>query len=137
MSRVFLNHFKSTLLIFIVFAVVVSCSDNSMNEEFELEGIASEFVEEVDFLTNNNSMIVTPNNHQVEQTIVFTPRGKEMDLLTKLGLKTDNYIHSEEECGLSKMGAAKLVAKITDDGDCAQVRKEKRGKYCVKQIECQ
>ena len=75
------------LFLTIIFAIgLFSCSENSMeNPDDQLNGIQKEFVEQVEFLTSKNTMVITPNFHSIDQQIAFAPQGKENSLLTNLG----------------------------------------------------
>ncbi|PID68316.1 MAG: hypothetical protein CR968_02040 [Flavobacteriia bacterium] len=125
-----------------LFAIgLVSCSnDSSEQNNIPINGIEKEFLSQVEFLTENNSMLITPNYHSIEQQIAFTPQGKEISFLTSLGFKIDQsnlFGKSDWTCGLGKMAVAKEVKNITDNGGCALVKKVDDNEYCVKEVLCE
>ena len=132
---------KKVVYLGMIFLVLLGCSDNlTEQDEIALDNIEAKFIEEIDFLTSKNSMLITPSNHEIQQTILFSPQGKENSLLKNMGFdvnQSSTFYARSGDCTLSKMGAAKAVGKITDSGGCAQVRKGSNGKYCVKKIKCQ
>ena len=126
-----MKSFANLLSITLLLAIIVSCSETKT----EVNSIdQSEIFDHLELLSENQSLLVLPEG----QKTYFAPIGEEIRLLTSLGYKVNTGVSSRgEKCNLSKMDAAKEVGSITDGGGCAQVRKQKSGKYCVKEIPCQ
>lgn len=120
---------------------LVSCSENSLDQnDNQLNGIEKEFVEQVEFLTSKNSMVITPNYHSIDQQIAFSPQGIEINLLSSLGFEFDQsslFSKGDWKCGFGKYGAAREVGRITDNGGCALVKKGDDDDYCVKEVACE
>ena len=89
---------------------------------------------QLEFLGENTSLIVLPQDDVSTPQVYFSPKGKELKLIESLGFTVirDLGIYAKT-CGLGKYAAASAVGSIIDEGGCAYVSADpdNSGKYCL------
>ncbi len=139
-----MNKFALITVFFVVFSLFSSCTGNETTMVNEKEQEVNQLDEKYPFeifeqMDADVSMLVTPAHNKIKQTTLFAPAGKEISALENLGFKVQTSIEKgAEECNLGKYAAARAVDRATDNGGCAQVRKDPnhKGKFCVKSVPC-